>query len=255
MLKYNFGWIPQEPDDRDVKFSIELLKPIKSVNLLEIFSVPKPYNQFELGACTANSISFLVQFDLLNKHTQSDLGVFQPSRLFIYYFERLMEGTVDTDSGAVIRDGIKVVASMGVPNEDLWPYDTSKFSVKPTQESINSALQFEALQYKYIDNTDKQLVVNGLMEGYPISCGIKVYESFMSDDVAQTGNVPMPGPNEKFKGGHAIAVVGYDMNEDTFLMRNSWGEDWGMGGYFKIPADYLCNSQLASDFWTISLIK
>jgi C1A family cysteine protease len=206
--------------------------------------------------CTANSLAFLVHFDLLNKHTTLNQTPFQPSRLFIYYFERLMEGTVNSDAGAVIRDGIKVIAQNGVSSEDLWPYNINQFTIKPSDEAINSAKQFEALQYKSIDNTNKQLLVNALLQGFPISCGISVFESFMSQEVAQTGIVPMPDINtESMVGGHAIAVVGYIKEEDMFMMRNSWGTNWGLGGYFKIPASYLCSSDYASDFWTISLIK
>ncbi len=205
--------------------------------------------------CTANSLVFLVHFDLLNKHLKVGATAFQPSRLFIYYFERLMEGTVNSDAGAAIRDGIKVIANNGAPSEDLWPYDITQFTVQPPQIAIDSAKQFEALQYKTLNNTNKQLLVNALLQGFPISCGISVYESFMSQQVASTGIVPMPAATESMEGGHAIAIVGYDMDDDTFLMRNSWGSVWGIGGYFKIPATYLCSSDLASDFWTISLIN
>ena len=99
-------------------------------------------------------------------------------------------------------------------------------------------------------------MVNALMEGFPISCGISVFESFMSEEVAKTGIVPMPDVhNENMVGGHAIAVVGYIKEEDMFLMRNSWGTSWGLNGYFKIPAAYLCSPEYASDFWVISLIN
>lgn len=256
MYHQKFGWIPQKPDPRDIKYSVSLLKPIETVKLSDKFVLPTPYNQGNLGSCTANSLGFLVHFDLLNKHSQVAHTAFMPSRLFIYYYERVMEHTVNSDAGAVIRDGIKVIANKGVPSEDLWPYDVSVFTHEPSKEAIEAAKQFKALEYRAIDNRNKALMVNALMEGFPISCGISVFESFMSEEVAKTGIVPMPDiHNENLVGGHAIAVVGYIKEEDVFLMRNSWGTSWGLDGYFKIPAAYLCNPQYASDFWVISLIN
>jgi C1A family cysteine protease len=82
-----------------------------------------------------------------------------------------------------------------------------------------------------------------------------VYESFESQHVAQTGNVPMPAPSESAIGGHAVLAVGYDDKHRQFLVRNSWGSSWGKKGYCHMPYEYLINTNLASDFWTISLIK
>jgi C1A family cysteine protease len=82
-----------------------------------------------------------------------------------------------------------------------------------------------------------------------------VYESFESDEVASTGVAPMPGVSEMVLGGHAVMAVGYDDKSSRFLARNSWGLDWGMGGYFTMPYAYLADNNLADDFWTIRLVK
>ena len=84
--------------------------------------------------------------------------------------------------------------------------------------------------------------------------GISVYTSFMSDEVARTGIVPMPGPDESMEGGHAILGVGYDDSKKALIVRNSWGTEWGLQGYFYLPYDYITISDLASDFWTIRLV-
>ena len=94
-----------------------------------------------------------------------------------------------------------------------------------------------------------------LAAGYPFVCGFTVYESFEGDDVAKTGIVPMPGSAEATLGGHAVMAVGYDDASQRFLVRNSWGTDWGMGGYFTIPYAYLTDSNLADDFWVIRVVK
>lgn len=85
--------------------------------------------------------------------------------------------------------------------------------------------------------------------------GFTVYESFESEDVARTGIASMPDVSEMTLGGHAVMAVGYDDSAKTFLVRNSWGTGWGMGGYFTMPYDYLRDGDLAADFWTIRLVK
>lgn len=249
------GYIRDKEDSRDFKLTFEKLEPIQTVYLYHKYKLPAIYDQGNLGSCTANSIAFLVNFDILNNFTQKKVNAFYPSRLFIYYYERLLEGTVPTDSGAQIRDGIKVLSKYGVPDEKLWPYNVDQFNVAPSQDSITQAINFEALVYQKIDNSNKQLLVNALLQGYPISFGMYVFESFMTDEVAQTGIVPYPKHNERVVGGHALAIVGYDIRWDSFIVRNSWGKDWGQEGYCRIPADYICSPGLASDFWTINLIK
>lgn len=84
-----------------------------------------------------------------------------------------------------------------------------------------------------------------------MNLGFTVYESFESQDVASTGVVPMPGTDEQALGGHAVVGVGYDDSQQRFIVRNSWGDAWGMKGYFTIPHDYLANRDLSDDFWAI----
>jgi C1A family cysteine protease len=90
-----------------------------------------------------------------------------------------------------------------------------------------------------------------LASGYPFVFGFTVYTSFEGQQVAKTGIVPMPASDEKSVGGHAVMAVGYDDASREFLVRNSWGTDWGLNGYFKMPYSYLTTAKLASDFWTI----
>lgn len=92
-----------------------------------------------------------------------------------------------------------------------------------------------------------------LASGYPFVFGFAVYSSFECPQVARKGIVPMPASGERQLGGHAVMAVGYDDYKQGFIVRNSWGKEWGMDGYFMMPYTYLCQSSLASDFWTIRL--
>jgi C1A family cysteine protease len=56
-------------------------------------------------------------------------------------------------------------------------------------------------------------------------------------------------------GGHAVMAVGYNDASQRFLVRNSWGSDWGVGGYFTIPYAYLSDADLADVFWVIRVVK
>lgn len=252
MTNRKFGWRPDKPDQRDHKFRVERLAPIQSIYLSTNYNLSVPYDQGDLGSCTANALAFAAHFDLLNKNVENRVvAPFIPSRLFIYYYERVIENSVSIDAGAEIRDGIKVLASQGIPSEDTWPYDISTFASAPPAEAISYGKKLTSLKYESVDNTNKQLLINALLQGLPIVFGITVYESFMSDTVATSGLVPFPATTETVAGGHAMTIVGYHAADDAFIVRNSWGTAWGQAGYCRIPATYLTNSDLATDFWVI----
>ena len=65
----------------------------------------------------------------------------------------------------------------------------------------------------------------------------------------------MPSKDEKCLGGHAIMAVGYDDDKKVFIIRNSWGVEWGDKGYFYMPYEFILNKDLCSDFWVIQRIR
>jgi C1A family cysteine protease len=238
-----YGWIHDIPDQRDHLYAAPgaaLAALPAKIDLRR--HCPAVYNQGQLGSCTANGIAGAIQYDRMKQNLKPD---FTPSRLFIYYNERVIEGTVKSDSGAQIRDGIKVVAKEGDCPETEWPYVITKFTNKP--------LKYKAVQYQRVAQNVNQMK-GCLASGYPFVYGFTVYESFESKNVAKTGVVPMPASGEKILGGHCVLAVGYDDSQQRFLARNSWGTDWGLQGYFTVPYAYLTDPNLSSDFWTIRLI-
>jgi len=246
-----YGWIPDLPDHRDFLYSAApTVLATLPTNTDLTKQCPPVYDQGQLGSCTANAIAAAVEFDLMK---QQEKNIFLPSRLFIYYNERVIEGTTATDSGAQIRDGIKSVATLGDCPETLWPYIIAKFAVKPPSNCYSSAKKYKALSYQRLLQDANQFK-GCLASGYPFVFGFTVYASFESDTVAQSGIVPMPAPGEKTMGGHAVMAVGYDDASQRFIVRNSWGDGWGMKGYFTIPYGYLLDQNLSSDFWTIHVV-
>ncbi|MDD0858602.1 C1 family peptidase [Arthrobacter alpinus] len=243
-----YGWIPDLPDQRDFQFAAPVavqasLPP--SVDLRP--ACPPVYDQGQLGSCTGNGIAGVLQF-MAMKEGQADTST--PSRLFIYYNERVIEGTVDSDSGAQIRDGIKSVASIGACDETLWPYTITKFAKKPLAKCYTAAKNNRAISYSRVSQS-LSTMKGALASGFPVVFGFTVYDSFESADVARTGVVPMPATSESVLGGHCVVAVGYDDASQSFTIRNSWGTGWGMAGYATMPYGYLLDRSLASDFWCV----
>jgi C1A family cysteine protease len=246
-----YGWKRSLPDFRDFQYSpphsLAALPPIVDLRS----DCPAVYDQGNLGSCTAQAIAGLVEY--LKKKQGKE--VFTPSRLFIYYNERVLEGTVNEDSGATIRSGFKVVSHLGNPHENLWWYNIRKFTVKPNRKVYTDALNHQVLRYTRVNNADLYAMRSCLASGFPIVGGFAVFESFESPAVTRTGIVSMPSRTEEMLGGHAIIVVGYDDTKQMFIVRNSWGTGWGLKGYCMMPYLYLTNTQLADDFWTGTFIE
>jgi len=246
-----YGWVPDIPDARDFMYSAPqaVLSTLPARADLRP-QCPPVYDQGQLGSCTANAIGAAHAFAQSRQFKRN----FMPSRLFIYFNERVIERTVDTDSGAMIRDGMKSVAKVGVCPETLWPYDIAKFRDKPSAKCYTEAEKNQAIVYRRAIQNLHQLQ-GALASGTPVVFGFSVYETFEGSDVARTGTVPMPGRGEKLLGGHAVLAVGYDDKSQQFIVRNSWGPGWGQSGYFTMPYAYVTNPQLAQDFWTLDTVE
>ena len=240
--KFSLQWVPDKLDSRDYKYTVTQRA---SPNLVDLRPYCSPIeNQGSLGSCTGQAIAGAIE--LLNKRNGKPTDV---SRLFIYYYERLILGTVNYDSGAYIRDGIKATNKYGASLESLWPHNIRKFRQEPVNEAKNDALNRKVTRYERV--ADFNGCIDALTNGYPVVIGFYVYESFMSATVARTGKMPYPNTKrEKLLGGHAVLLVGYDKTKKVFIVRNSWGTTWGDKGYFYMPFDVI-KPNMSSDYWII----
>jgi C1A family cysteine protease len=243
-----YGWKKGVPDPADV-FHMKVVAPPKETHVDLRQYCPPVYDQGSLGSCTANAIGAAYQFDQI----KGKVNTFVPSRLFIYYNERVLEGTVKEDAGASIKDSARTINITGVCNEISWPYDIKKFAQKPPKPCYTDALQHKSVVYKGVAQTLNDLKTC-LANGFPFVFGFVVYPSFETVAVSKTGLVPMPTPTEQPLGGHAVMACGYDDSKSVFIVRNSWSSRWGDKGYFYMPYAYITNSNLASDFWTVTSI-
>lgn len=275
------GWLPPIPDLRDYTSSsvqvAPMLKQLKlptggngkkltlprSVDLREGCSPPE--HQGKLGSCTAHAAAGIVEYferRAFGKHVEA-------SRLFLYKATRnLMQVTGDT--GGRLRTTMAALRFFGVPPEKYWPYtDTSPdFDEEPSAFVYQLADDYAAISYLCHDplggNVPATQVLAGvktyLAAGVPAMFGFWGFPSVEDCDVK--GGIPFPGPEEQAQWGHAIGAFGYDdakkirntrskkTTVGALLIRNSWGADWGDGGYGWLPYDYVTN-RLAIDFWSL----
>lgn len=267
------GWHPDIPDVRDHGLDTpEFRRPLQQAKTLlaltpssEIAarvdnrSYCSPVEQQEvLGSCTSHAVIGMLEYMMrrgLGEHI--DL-----SRLFLYKVARRLLGWAG-DNGAYIRTTIKAAAVFGVPPEQYWPYEISRYEEEPDAFLYSYADNFKAMKYARLDpynaSGEKTLaaVKHVLATGFVVAFGFPVYSS-----MTESAYVPYPTPYDKLQGGHAVLAVGYDddvhiedatgqiTKEGCLIFRNSWGEEWGENGYGYLPYKYV-ETALAVDFWTV----
>lgn len=253
---YKYKLKRQKNDIRDLKFHKEY-KQIINLNLpdkINLYNlIPLPIlNQENLGSCTANVISNYI----LYYFKQYKMKEYQPSRLYIYYFSRLLEGTINEDSGCDIRNVLKAVSKYGACNEKIYPYIIKNFKeIPPYYCFLDGKLRIKKIRYLSIEQ-NLNIIKNCLYRRYPIILGVNIYESFENQDTLKSGNILMPNINiEQNLGFHCILLIGYNDIENNFIFINSWGDGVGNNGLFNIPYEYILSNQLSNDLWIIDSIN
>jgi C1A family cysteine protease len=259
-----YGYIPDPKDDgRDKKYAARVHSvappdlPRKTNN---IETAPSVVDQENIGSCVGNAVGAALEDAQI---AQGRKDHFMPSRLFIYYCTRLMEGTVSYDNGCCIRNAIKVVSHLGAPEEALWPYNPDKFKKCPPFAAYKEARNHQSIEYYKVDWTNLTEIKTCLAGGHGIVFGFQVPESFETEVVKRTGIMQMPVPEEVFMGGHAVFMLDYDddamfpgwSEPGGFLVQNSWGTDWGIKGRFWMPYRVATSPDLSDDFWTIRTVE
>ena len=251
--KNKYGWKRDLHDVRDKKLTFKPYQYSQNKSMVDLRNrMPEVYNQGNIGSCTANAICSAFEFDQMDQGLPS----FSPSRLFLYYNERLKEGTESIDSGASIRDGIKSINKQGICSEAEWPYQVNYFTTCPYKKCYTDAKFHKCLKYKRMDNSNIKDLKHCLSVGKPFVFGFSVYSSFENPMIwnPKVDSMPMPNPNkEKLLGGHAVMAVGYSDKRKCFIIRNSWGKDWGLDGYFFMPYQFITSNQ-CDDFWVVQTV-
>lgn len=230
--RHRYNWLPDLPDHRDFIYTEKVVAPLSLPQLVDLRPQCSPvFDQKQIGSCTANALAGAMEFLELGELRQKNQSaeVFGAefaalSRLFIYYNERVIEGTTTQDAGAMLRDGVKSLCDRGVCREILWKYATANVFKKPVAKAYAEGAKHCISSYlRLLSLNDMRQC---LASGFPFVFGFSVYESFESPAVARTGVMSMPDSSERLLGGHAVMAVGYDDAKKRLVVRNSWGSQW-----------------------------
>jgi C1A family cysteine protease len=228
-----FGLRKYVRDDRDWIWSVS--KRFALPNIVDLSSrITRIEDQSDLGSCVAQAATSIVEYN----DREPDNQYVNLSRLMLYADCRIEDGTpLDEDAGTFMRTSIKVLAKTGCCKEDLWPYEIDKYRIKPMDVCYEDAKERRIHSYyRIISSFDMRAC---LACGRPFILGIPIYESFMTGEVAVTGEVPMPGWFEQLLGYHAVYCAGYSNYDKEFVCVNSWGKGWGRAGLFYLPFKFM----------------
>ena len=221
-VKFNETYTPKEVTE-------------KSVNLKDLFTKIK--DQGEIGACTVFAIASIYEY-ILKKNSQEQYDL---SESFVYYNVRHHDGRELEDTGSSFQDVIISIGEQGICTEELHPY-TSSLSDEPSAEAYLDG-ETRRITKALNVNIEEKDIKSAIQEGYPVAVSLKIYDSFNST----SGFIVRPTAEEIKSadfGYHAMVIVGYSDDTKFFLVRNSWGENFGEDGYCYIPYSYICDPDL-----------
>ncbi|WP_337040957.1 C1 family peptidase [Emticicia sp. 17c] len=205
------------------------------------------------NSCVANA--FAGAYEYLAKRTLGSAS--DVSRLYIYYNARWLDDSQDKDCGSIMYNAIEGLKEYGACAEDLWPNNHEKILDEPDESAYTHGSNFKIVDAEYIE-VDLALWKNTLAEGYPIAFCLNTFQSF-DDACKNKGRVPMPRQSDNVRtthGWHAMLCVGYSDPDRMFIVRNSWGKDWGDKGYCYIPYDYIIHNEYnGNDSWIIKSVE
>lgn len=244
------GAIKDAPDTRDFPIRA-VMRPVQIPDAVDYEKrMTAIKDQGHRGACVSFAAAAVKEYQERKQHQRNITIDF--SEEWLYKQIRQPGG------GAFCRDAFKVLTHTGVPKEKYMPYDTKinddsqETPFNPSKTGIYNASFYKAEAYARLDTIQdmcESLVING-----PFMLGIDWHKCwFTPRDKFIDGYPVLINLECPIVGGHALAVVGYDLTNKVFKIRNSWGDDWGKNGYAYLAFE--AAEKLGMDAWATLDLK
>ena len=207
-------------------------------------SVKTIRNSGQEGSVVGQALATALELQIL-RATQEECYI---GARHIYYMPRDATGTLDSDSGAYVKDAFDALATQGAVEEKFWPYVPGEYRALPPV-AVNTARRFRIRETQKLENLDELRLA--FSNNRPVVAEITVYQSFASPETTRTGVVTMPAPTDQVLGNHFLVIVGYNNKDKELKFVNSWGTEWGNDGFGYFPYHYI--QKYMREAWTFQL--
>ncbi|HYD75927.1 glycoside hydrolase family 19 protein [Ramlibacter sp.] len=235
---------PDTLDFRDRMFVPTLVEVPTHIPLGDYLDVGVPIlDQGREGACTGYGLATVCNYLLLQRRVVPD-PVPVSARMLYHLARRYDEWPGEAYEGSSARGAMKGWHKHGVCPEELYPSSGKDRGLELTEQRTAEARRRPLGAYYRVNHKDIVAMHSALAEVGILYATALVHAGW--DEVGEDGAVPL---SDRVLGGHAFAIVAYD--DQGFWIQNSWGLDWGSGGFARISYDdWLRNG---TDVWVARL--
>lgn len=231
---------PEQPLE-DKYIPSNATKPKEAIDLRKFFAPVQ--NQYHIGACTSFAVASMYDAAMKRNGKQSR---FPMSPAFLYYYSNILTGR--PAGGSNFKEQLAVLGREGICQENLYHYDIKDLDRAPDEEALEDAKLHHVLKARQIElskngdvvinmKINHEMITHALSEGFPIGISLKIYDNFGKEGPFILH--PSEKPEAKEDGWHAMVIVGYSEMNKFYIVRNSWGPDFGDQGYCYIPMAYI----------------
>lgn len=208
-------------------------------------------NQGQQGSCLSFTLTSIFEYMM----KASGNSEFDLSEAFLYYNARDLDqsGNVNEDKGTRFHPSIDALRKFGLALEKVWPYKEGVYDEKPNKEAYDDAANRKLITALNV-RLNSEAIKSALADGYPVAGSFVLCSSFYNageyipmptaEEIEESKKKSEDSENNNRHGHHAMTIVGFSDQLRMFLVRNSWGTDWGDKGYCYIPYEYIDNPDL-----------
>ena len=210
-----------------------------------------PFDQTGTELCAPVALAAVLDVEL---RTAGLVEAGPVSLLFLDYETRHGRDGAPLPAGPVdMPDCLAAVRRSGVCPEALWPFARARRDLRPPEQAYRCARDLGGVDFQPVPRR-LDAMLGLLADGHPFVCGLRVYQSFWGSRSRRSGAIALPIRRERETGGHAVVIAGYEREREVFIFRNSFGAQWGDGGYGTLPFAYLLSDHLAFDLWSVTAV-